>query len=90
VSAVRPAQPVATLDEFLADPVVLDEFHVVIKRLMSGRTISFNGGMDASDMRVKVRENLDTKRGTSEPKRTAWEAEDVAALILMAWRELRP
>lgn len=90
MTAVRAVQPVATLDEFLSDPVVVAEFQSVIERLMSIKPFKYNGYTDVSQMRVKVCENGETKRGTSEPKRTAWTAEDVGPLILKAWQDYRP
>lgn len=90
MSAVLATQPVATLDEFLSDPLIRSEFQAVIERLMSDAPTELNGYMSASLMRVKVCENREMKAGTREPRRTTWLAEDVAALILKAWREYRP
>ena len=91
MTAIRAIQPVATLDDFLADPLVLAEFQEVIERLMSARSTPAPGGyLTVSDMRVKVCEDGEQKRGTSEPKRTAWTAEDVAPLIFATWRAMRP
>lgn len=90
MSTVLAVQPTSTLDDFLLDPIVQAEFQVVIERLMSDSSVQFNGFTNAGDMRVKVRENGETKAGTREPRRTRWIAEDVARLIFIAWREHRP
>lgn len=82
MSAVLATQPVATLDDFLADPLVAAELAAVLDRLMGDSYVPF-AGSHYGDLRIKARERYDARREKLI-------GDDAARLILIAWREHRP
>lgn len=77
---------VATLDEFLEDPLVIDEFALIIRRLGEDTPalpeVAPGSLRSLQSVRIKAR--------AWSGKRERLNDDDAARLILLAWRAYRP
>jgi hypothetical protein len=90
MASLAPVRPVATLDDFLSDPNLLDELESILDELAGegsavrdercAEPVTLRGW---SDVRVKA-------RWMSSTKRERMHSRDFAALLIKVWRQRLP